>query len=289
MTRRQMIAEIETDMRQYSENNLIDYRSLNMWIKNELKRFGSNITILTEKVLEVENGKVELPDNFWTMHLAVKCTPDSQEINDTECSQQIQESSFWKQRLEKTYRWDNQSGSHAQEDYKTIEEKVYYNNCQVTFRYREPEVLRLTKGIKKEYCANGCKNLQEQLTRSAKNEINILGNTLQANFKSGFIYLQYHGLPTDDEGDILIPEVRSLEEYLIYYAKRKILESLWINDDDVNVINKLQYIRQMERETFSLAMTQVKLEALNASNWAGNLKRKMVQESNRFERMFPNK
>jgi hypothetical protein len=287
MTRKQIVAEILTDLRQYDESQLIDYRSLNMWIKNELKRFGANVTILTEKVLEVENGRAELPDNFWTMYLAVKCTPDSQEINDESCSQQIQESSFWKQRLEKTYIWDNQSGSHKQEDYKTIEEKVYYNNCQVTFRYREPEVLRLTTGIKKEYCATGCKNLQKQLTSSAKNEINIVGNVIQTNFKNGFIYLQYNGLPTDEDGDILIPEVRSLEEYLIYYAKRKILEALWINDDDVNIVNKLQYIRQMERETFSLAMTQVKFE--NLKNWDKRLKMKMVQESNRFEKMFPSR
>ena len=287
MTRKQLIAEILTDLRQYDESGLIDYRSLNMWIKNELKRFGANITVLTEKVLEVENGKVELPDNFWTLDLAVKCVADSQEVNDGECKQQVQESQFWKQRLEKTYRWDNQSGSHIQEDYKTIEEKVYYNNCQVTFRYREPEVLRLTKGIKKEYCSKGCKNLQEQFTRSAKHEINILGNTLQTNFKNGFVYIQYNGLPTDDDGDILIPEVRSLEEYLIYYAKRKILESLWINDDDVNIMNKLQYIRQMERETFGLAMTQVKFESLG--NWDKKLKRKMIRETNRFEHMFPNK
>jgi len=287
MTRKQLISEILTDLRQYDESGLIDYRSLNMWIKNELKRFGANITVLTEKVLEVENGKVELPDNFWTLDLAVKCTPDSQEINDEECKQQVQDSQFWKQRVEKTYVWDNQSGSHKQEDYKTIEEKVYYNNCSITFRYREPEVLRLTKGIKKEYCSNGCKNLQDQLTRSAKHEINILGNVLQTNFKNGFIYIQYQGLPTDDEGDIIIPEVRSLEEYLIYYAKRKILEALWINDDDVNIMNKLQYIRQMERETFSLAMTQVKFESLG--NWDKKLKRKMIRETNRFENMFPNK
>jgi len=145
----------------------------------------------------------------------------------------------------------------------------------------------VTTGIKKEYCATGCKNLQKQLTSSAKNEINIVGNVIQTNFKNGFIYLQYNGLPTDEDGDILIPEVRSLEEYLIYYAKRKILEALWINDDDVNIVNKLQYIRQMERETFSLAMTQVKFE--NLKNWDKRLKMKMVQESNRFEKMFPSR
>ena len=98
--------------------------------------------------------------------------------------------------------------------------------------------------------------------------------------------MQYNALPTDDSGDIYIPDVRSLQEYLMYYAKRKILEGLWMNDDDVNLINKLQYISAKEKETFGLAMTQTKFESLG--NWDKNLKRKMIEESNRFERMFPN-
>ena len=98
--------------------------------------------------------------------------------------------------------------------------------------------------------------------------------------------MQYNALPTDESGDIYIPDVRSLQEYLMYYAKRKILEGLWINDDDVNLINKLQYIKTQEKEYLGLAFTQVKME--NLGDWANKLKRKMIKESNRFEKLFPN-
>jgi hypothetical protein len=182
--------------------------------------------------------------------------------------------------------WDNQSQSHKEESYKTVEEKVFYKDRVTNVRYKEPVLLRLTKGFKKEFCAPGCKNMQQRLTASANYEINILGNILQTNFKNGHIYMQYNALPTDEDGDIYIPDVRSLQEYLMYYAKRKILEGLWINDDDVNLINKLQYIAAKEKETFGLAMTQVKMEGLG--NWDKKLKSKIIAESNRFERMFPN-
>jgi len=286
MTRKQLIAEILTDLRQYDESGLIDYRSLNMWIKNELKRFGANITILTEKVLDVEDGKVELPEDFWTLHLAVKCKQEGWEGEHQEDRELVQDSQWYKQSTTTNYVWDNQSQSHKEESYKTVEEKIFYKDRVTNVRYKEPILLRLTKGFKKEFCAPGCKNMQQRLTASANYEINILGNILQTNFKNGHIYMQYNALPTDEDGDIYIPDVRSLQEYLMYYAKRKILEGLWINDDDVNLINKLQYISAKEKETFGLAMTQVKMEGLG--NWDKKLKSKIIAESNRFERMFPN-
>jgi hypothetical protein len=55
------------------------------------------------------------------------------------------------------------------------------------------------------------------------------------------------------------------------------------------VIVKIQTrtaIAAKEKETFGLAMTQVKMEGLG--NWDKKLKSKMIAEANRFERMFPN-
>ncbi len=282
MTRKQLIAEILTDFRQYDESGLIDYRSLNRWIKNELKRFGANVMILTEKVIEVKNGEADLPENFYNLDLAVKCDSHSHEITQG-CKADVQSSSFYTQRLETTYEWDNQSESHVGKDFKCIEEKVLFNNCSMTFRYSNPTVLRLTKGIKREYCASSCKNFKAY---SSLHEMNIIGNKMQFNFNKGYVYIQYYGLPIDEEGDLYIPDVRSLEEYIMYYCKRKILENLWFGDDDANAVNKLSYMKQEERELLGLAMTQTKFEALQ-KGWERRLKQKMIRETNRYERMFP--
>lgn len=285
MNRKQLISEILTDLKSYSESNLLDYFSINMWIRNELKRFGVNITTLTDKVLEVEDGKVELPEDFYTLKIAVKCKQE--DLGDhTEERHLVQDSQFYTTKTETSYTWDNLSNSHKQTDYKEVSEKVFYKDRITNAHYTEPVLLRLTKGFKKEFCAPGCRNIQRALTASAPYEINILGNILQTNFKSGHIYIQYNALPTDETGDLYIPDVRSLQEYLMYYVKRKVLEGLWINDDDVNLVNKLQYISAKEKESFGLAMTQVKLESL--SGWDKRLKRKMAADTNRFERMFPN-
>lgn len=282
MTRKGLIAEITTKLKQYDESGLIDYKSLNRWIKNELKRFGSNLMVLTEKVLEVENGIATLPENFFSLDLAVKCSMDSYEIRE-EHRDVLQSSHFWTQRLETTYEWNNTSNSHVGKDYKCIREEVYYKGCPITLRYNDVQPLKLVKGIKKESCSKKCKNFN---FNNSPYEINILRDKIQTNFSKGSIYIQYYGLPSDDEGDLEIPDIVNLQEYLIAYCTRQILESLWFNDDDVNLVNKLNYIRQSEESLFTKAMTTVKFEALG-KNWDKKIKRKIIAESNRYERMFP--
>lgn len=284
MKRKELIAEILTELKSYDETGLIDYRNLNRWIKSELKRFGANLMPLTEKIIEVKNGKAEVPENFYSLYYAVKCTPEYHEFEEG-CMEKVQSSHYWTQRLETTYEWDNQSNSHKGKDFKCIEEKVYFNDCAIKIRYTRPQLLKLTRGFNKEYFANKCQNIK--VTYSPY-EMNIVRDTINFNFKEGFVYMQYYGLPTDEDGDLYIPEVRSLIEYLIAYCRRKILETLFYNDDDVNVVNKIQLAKQDERELFGLAMTQVKMESLGQSDWVNRIRRKIISESNRFERMFPN-
>jgi len=281
-SRKAIIAEILTSMRQYDESGLIDYVSLNRWIKNELKRFGANIMQLTERVIHVRNGQADLPENFFSLDFAVKCEQDSYFVEE-ECREQINSSQEWKTRTETLYEWDNQSNSHKGVDYKCITEKVSVENCTATIRYKSPQMLKLTKGIKREYCANACKNLY---VRQAPHEINIQMNKMQFNFKKGHIYMQYYGLPVDDDGDLWIPEMRNLEEYLIAYCRMKILEDVYYNDEDVNVINKLQLAKQEVSSLYGMAQTQVKFEALS-KDWDKKIKNKNRRETLKYENLFP--
>lgn len=285
MNRKELIAEVTTTLRQYDEANLIDYASLKLWVKTGLKRFGTNVMVLAEKVLEVNNGEADLPEDFWNLSFAVKCSPESHEF-EKGCKQDIARTSlYYTQRIENTYEWDNQSNSHQKTNYKEVIERQHFGSqATVNFRYSNIFPLRLTRGIKKENIDKKCKNLIPGL--ASPYEINIVGEKIQANFNKGFIYLQYNALPTDEEGEITIPDVPTLEEYLMYYLKRRVLEDLWLNDDDLNLVNKISYISQKERESFALAMTTVKFEGLG--NWDKKIKNKIRRETNRFENMFPN-
>jgi len=290
MTKKELVAEITSDFKQYDESGLIDYRSLDLWIKNAIKRFGNNVMVLTEKTVIVENGLAQLPDNFWKLVVAAKCDDGGYEVCGGKKEHVIM-SHYWKMRTERSYEWDNNSESYTGHDFKEIKEKVYFDGgLSIDFYYRNPTILRLTRGMKKEVCHSSCRNLSQALTNSASNEINILGNTIQANFTHGFIYLQYLGLPTDQEGELEVPETQhnSLQNYIMYHCKAKILENIVANEDDPGKGNLLQYFSSKEREYFSLAMTESKFSGLG-TDWDIKLKNQMRQNTMKYELMFPTK
>jgi hypothetical protein len=55
-TRKNLIAEVLSDLKQYNESGLIDDISLNRWVKNALLKFGGTIMPKLDKVIEVREG-----------------------------------------------------------------------------------------------------------------------------------------------------------------------------------------------------------------------------------------
>ena len=283
MTRKQLVAEITTELKKYDESGLIDYISLNRWIKNELKIFGNNVMELTGTVLRVENGETILPENFFDLDFIVKCKPYAHKF-EKGGKEHVQSSYFWTQRLEETYEWDNMSNSHRKTDFKMIEERVVLKDSIFKVRYNNPILLKPVRGIKRDYLTKTCKNLR---VHDSPYEFNISGERLQFNFRDGDVYIQYYGIPLTEDGDFEIPDSRNIQEYLIAYCKRKILEIVWQNDDDTNMINKLQYIKAEENSLKGLAFTEVKFNKLGDGNWAKRLQRNNNLYIEKFERMFP--
>ena len=287
MTKKQFIAELTSDLKQYDESNLIDYRSVDLWLQTKLKRFGNNIMVTNEKLLKVENGRVKLPENFWKLDLAVKCDPEGYSVESGEPKVVITSTAF-KIRTEENNVWNNNIEGYIKKDFKSITEKVFIDNNIVNYYYKNPMILKLTKGINRDSCMSGCKNLQKQLTHSSPWEINILNNFIQTNFTKGYIYIQYVGLPVDEDGDLIIPETQHghLQEYLMYHCKAKIMENLMGNGDEPNLINMYQLYSAKEREYFSLAITETKFGGLSP-DWDKKMKNKMRLTTLKYENLFP--
>lgn len=286
MTLEQLIAEITSGgMQQYDEANLIDYISVRSWIKAELKRFGNNIMVMGEELVHIKNYKGKLPDNFWQLYLAVNCNLKGYIKDDPE--NVLQNSFAFLEKIETTQEWDNQNETYYGKDVKYVREDFYFNTGKATFFYGNPTFLKLKRGFDKSLCAPECKNLIKSLTHGNPNEVNIVGDTLNTNFKEGSIYLQYRGLPTDEEGNLIIPTTQHdrLKDYLIYYCRMRILEDIWTGDD-ADVAQKLSYYSTRQREAFQLAMTETKFEGLGR-NWATLLRNKQRAQTRKYDIMLP--
>jgi hypothetical protein len=146
-------------------------------------------------------------------------------------------------------------------------------------------MLKLVRGYKKSRCDKGCPNINEY---ESPYEISIQGNFLQTNFKEGTIYMRYRGLPTDDDGDLIIPEIQrnKLQEYIKYTCIRRTLENLLLSSDDPNVGNKLQYFRQMEKEAYGAAKNDTIAEGM--FGWKERIKHKNRRYFRKFDVMYSN-
>jgi hypothetical protein len=252
-----LIAQIRSDFSKYSDASLIDQTSLYRDISLGLKRFGNDIMQLQETVVEVKNGYAELPQSFYSLYLAYLCNPKGYVKNSVE-QEDLQNSIFYKEKIVKSNTWNECDASCVTITENIVKESIILNSGKIDLIYDNPTLLRLGKTFKKDNCHKACRN---RLVVDNPNEIVILNYRLQANFNEGFIYLQYYGLPTDDEGNIDVPDTPngSIETYLEYYLKRRLAERLMGNNDAQGIQNLYGVYKQEERVALVNATNELKM------------------------------
>lgn len=284
MTFNEFISEIRSDLSQYFESGLIDEASVLKWVMQGLKKFGGTIMDYQETVVEIENSKGMLPENFFSLKLALKCDKGF-----IECSKETEpilvNSLFWTDVQIKQQSWDICTGDclkNRVEEY-TISEKTYINGEAFNKYYGNPVQLRLAPGFKKSICDNECFN---KYRGESPYEINIIGKTLYTNFKEGDVYVKFKGLELDEDNLVVIPDTDKgeLETYLTYFVKRNIFEIAMANGDDTNVSNLFKYYLEAERMQLGLALTEAKFRGLTPRSMY-RLRRRGQEERMKFERI----
>jgi hypothetical protein len=281
MSIEEIIIEIEQDLQSYKEAGLIDRASLLRWGLLALNRFGQSVMVKHEEFLYVKDGKALLPDNFHSLHYALKCTPFTYE---TDNEGVLQSSIFWKERTEKNSIWSTCEPCCEEVTEKTIIEKVYIDDKIFNFHYSSPQPLRLAQHIIKSYCSSDCKNVGVQ----SEYEISINNKTLYTNFPEGTVYLQYYGMELDENGYYLIPETPrgDLAMYIETHLKKRIFENVLANGDDKNVGALLQYYAAQETLHRGAAIRDARYKTLTPQSYAkiARLNRRNIQK---FEVLLP--
>ena len=260
MNTQALIEEIKNDFRKYSDSGLIDEDSLYRDIVLGLRRFGNDIMVLQEKVVTVKNGLAKLPDNFFYLYIAALCEPLGYKVNNAE-SHHLQASYYYTEKVIKSNRWDECDPCCDSMEENVIRENLYFKDSSVEFYYKNPKLLKLGKTFVKDGIHNSCRN---KLVRENPNEITINNFTLSANFSEGDIYLQFYGLPVDEEGYMEIPDTGNghLETYLEYYLKRRLTERLMGNNDAQGLSNLYSVYKQEEQVALRNASNEVKMRKL---------------------------
>jgi hypothetical protein len=280
-----LIAEIEEEYKQYKTAGLIDKTSMYRWGNLAIRKFGQSLCTLQETSVVVDNGQGVLPDNFHSLQYAIKCSWKGFFAEEKDIPI-LQNSLVWKEKIERQITFNPCDPCCIEETESVITEKVYYNDTAFNVYYDSPIPLRLGKSMKRDLCAKECKNL---LIKDSEHEISINNQILYTNFTEGIVYLQFYGWETDSKGIVMIPETprTHLETYLEYHLKRKLIERVFANGDDVNVVNLLRYLRDEEARSLPLAEADCKYITLTPNSY-NKIKNSNARAMGRIESLLPN-
>lgn len=258
MNARTYISELKSDLSRYDQMGLIDEISVYTWIEDAMKRFGKLVCGRASCIIDINGARGCLPHGFYSFDAAYLCQPIG--YTTTAEKSDLQSEFAWKERTERGFRWDSCDECCKEEYECVITEKFYIKTKEVDFHYHSPRRLRLGR-------KSGPKCADRPSPSQQADEIEIAGGYIYTHFDTGSIYLQYYSTPVDDEGLPIIfdSELGFVYQFVDTYVKRKAFEKIFTNNDDPNVINKLQYFLAQEPLLERKAMGELKMSGLTMS------------------------
>lgn len=246
--------------------HLVDEASIARWIFLKLKNFGRNVQDLYEEVIRVDNYRGAVPENFSSLRLGVYCDIDKILVPEDADLLRVQSRLVGEKITctEQTLCTDCVPLCSEANCNDRIVENYYLEGTNVRIYYKNPTYVRLGTDLIRNQCAADCVN------RSVKDSpisMNIKGTTVYANFKEGNIYIQYYGLPMDENCLPMIPTTPNgwLEEYLEVYVKRRILEDAMLSGDSKDKQYLYNSLMAQEQDLQSKARSdtsKINMEAL---------------------------
>lgn len=279
----EFIAEIESTFKIYADTNDIDRVFIKTIVINELRKFGKNICDKREDIINIKNSQALLPENFKSLILALKLTPNEElDCKDNTEKRLIIE----RQHIENPAEWTTTTRDYFVNycESKIVTEKVYAYNERVD-KFYNPHFLSLYKGFSNSSLDTNCLNLHPSIRDTYSDKISITNRTLRANFREGKVYIQYNSLPEDDEGEITIPifSTGGIRDYLTNKVKIELGQYLILSQLNTSGLKELMPLWiQSDRQLFILAKSEASWNGMNQKEWTKERQQRSRTEQNRF-------
>lgn len=254
-----LYSKIKREFKSFSSSNLIDDADFPAYTAEVLKRLGAGAYKEERVVLNVQNYKVKLPDDFKQLYAAYRCTSCDIEYNGRHLQNKfILENDITCEVL------GRKTGCevHCECPDKIIERvtvKQYVNDTCCNYHYSNPRLLKLSPNVK-QHCADDCLNLLV----SCPDEITINNGYIFTNFEEGAILLQYYAFPMDDDGNVMIPDIIQVEKAIEWHIKNQLLLNWWLVDDVKDIINKWQKAESEADKWYMEAKYILKVPSFNS-------------------------
>lgn len=289
-----LLDDVMVDYKNYTLEDMIEPATLIAVVRKMNYELGLRIQKTNEVVLEVSHGKAKLPSNFHVFNHALLChertintgydvggthiqevpyveVPPVIDPCTTGCDTSIPTEHDPQQPYGQTCNPPRVFVNCKGQSYELIQ--VLSPSQTIVYKHLTPLKMRANPDID---C--NCPNLYY----NSPDEAWIKHGFLYTNFTTGNVYLNYQSQMEDEEGNLLVPDHELINEYYEYGLKRKILETLFMEDE--NVGNKLQLIEQRYREARNKAMSLVNTPNFAELEAVWKLNRKAMYD--RYYNMF---
>lgn len=283
----QLLDDVMVDFQVYALENMIDPQTLIKVVRRINYDLGLRINQQREVMLEVEHGKVKLPDDFYTFNFAFicgdytlhtgydiggtniqevpyrevpstvdQCAPET--VNCSVCNANpcnhtagCSVNTLPGNYIPDAYDPNNPYGNTC------IRPRVFMNckgekyeiiQIMPTGNVRQYTVLIPLKMKPSQNIECDCPNLYF----NTPNQGWIKDGYLYTTMNTCKVYLNYQGELEDEEGNIMVPDHPLLNEYYEYALKQRILENLYMNGEDVS--NRIQLIEGRYRTARNQAL-----------------------------------
>jgi len=237
----QVLEDVSVDFSMYSLENMIEPQQLIKVVQRVNYDLGLRINMTKEAVIDIENRKVRLPDDFYVMNYALLCG-----------SYTLQTPAL--------------SGTHTEDVILTnIPDNAPCNSVCINDCGQYIQVVQKLTYETRYYEVNAPVSLAgDSKTLSCDCPDNSWKSPFRGQLKNGFIYMNietgkvyinYQGALEDDEGNLMVIDNPTINEYYEYALKQRILENLYMNGEDV--MQKLNLIEQRYRAARNNALSLV--------------------------------
>lgn len=279
-----LVADVASDFKKYQVQGLLDPQDLVKVAKRVNYDLGLRINQTKEVVLEVENGRVHLPNDFYTFNFALV-------LAQHESKQYLPQGTHIEERLVGNMIPEYQVAPPKDVDFCKdiipVDESPTLScpqcGCDTTLNPC------MTCCAKPSSCVLDCKGNVHQVIQTLTYEtryfkrlypLKIITSTedmngvcpnlywesalvgelregwLHTSFQTGKVYINYEGLLEDKAGNLLVVDHDLLNDYYEYALKQRIIENLIMNDEEVNP-NKIQLIESRYKEARTKALSLV--------------------------------
>jgi hypothetical protein len=288
----QLLEDVSIDLHTFALENMIEPQTLIKLARRLNYDLGLRINQTKEAVLDVCHGKVKLPDDFYVFNYALICTDrvesvgyggmsggtNIQEVPYNEVPSTVNQCAAPTVNC-RTCNSNPCNHTAACDLNHPIVDPIptafdplnpygdtciaprVFMNCKgesyeliqvvspgLTRTYRSLVPLRM-KASQEIDCE--CPNLYFNVP----NEGWIKNGYLFTTFETGTVYINYQGELTDDQGNLMVPDHELLNDYYEYSLKKRILENLYLNGEDV--AQRLQVILPELKAARNVALSLV--------------------------------